>query len=164
MRCATPHTWHPHPPQILRDVPAHLFPHFTFYNVPAPADLRDGRSPLAVMAKLAKPEDFVSIKVRWWRTNCVRLANLARLCFCQSGAGNGGRRRAGFAGSARLMHWRRGVFECVGMAAARSPLAVLAKLTKLEDFVSIQLSLGRGSLGDCTAVRLYVQVCAACDL
>ncbi|EFJ47221.1 hypothetical protein VOLCADRAFT_92253 [Volvox carteri f. nagariensis] len=48
---------------VLRDVPSEMFPAFTFYNIPAPQDLNDGRNPLNVVTKLAKPEDFVSIKL-----------------------------------------------------------------------------------------------------
>ncbi len=49
--------------QGYKDVPPRLFPNFIHYNFPAPASLDDGRSPLAVVSKLATANDFVSIKV-----------------------------------------------------------------------------------------------------
>ncbi|KAG2495004.1 hypothetical protein HYH03_006937 [Edaphochlamys debaryana] len=48
---------------LVRGVPSEYFPAFTFYNVPVPADIGDGRNILNVLTKLAKPEDFVSIKI-----------------------------------------------------------------------------------------------------
>ncbi|KXZ53697.1 hypothetical protein GPECTOR_6g614 [Gonium pectorale] len=45
------------------DVPPELFPMFTFYNILAPLDLKDGRNPLNVLTRLARPEDFVSVKI-----------------------------------------------------------------------------------------------------
>ncbi|GIL85042.1 hypothetical protein Vretifemale_13667 [Volvox reticuliferus] len=50
-------------PNLLAGVPPHMFPAFAFYNIPAPQELTDGRNPLNVIAKIAKPEDFVSIKL-----------------------------------------------------------------------------------------------------
>ncbi|GLI67052.1 hypothetical protein VaNZ11_011240 [Volvox africanus] len=50
-------------PALLDGVPPDMFPAFAFYNIPAPENLTDGRNPLNVMAKIAKPGDFVSIKL-----------------------------------------------------------------------------------------------------
>ncbi|GFR51471.1 hypothetical protein Agub_g13880 [Astrephomene gubernaculifera] len=48
---------------VLADVPPHLFPAFTFYNIPVPRDLSDQRNILNVVTRLAKPWDFVSVKL-----------------------------------------------------------------------------------------------------
>ncbi|KAG2495003.1 hypothetical protein HYH03_006936 [Edaphochlamys debaryana] len=48
---------------MVRGVPAEYFHATTFYNIPVPSELEDGRNILNVLTKIAKPEDFVSVKL-----------------------------------------------------------------------------------------------------
>ncbi|GFR51472.1 hypothetical protein Agub_g13881 [Astrephomene gubernaculifera] len=47
----------------LADVPPHLFPAFAYYNMRVPRDMSDHRNILNVVTRLAKPWDFVSVKL-----------------------------------------------------------------------------------------------------